>query len=56
MKEEERNANNVTMEELNINNVTMETFCQSPITTNTQSNNENAPNKRQIFRILCQKR
>ena len=36
MEEEERNFNNTTMEECNANNATMDTFCQSPVTTNTQ--------------------
>ena len=30
------------------NNVTMHTFCQSPVTTNTQRNNANIPNERRI--------
>ena len=32
----------------NANNVTMDTFCQSPVTTNTQGNIANVPNERQI--------
>ena len=29
--------------------MTMETFCQSPVTTNTQRKIENVPNERRIF-------
>ena len=32
----------------NANNVTIDTFCQYPVTTNTQGNIENVPNERQI--------
>ena len=41
-EEEELNAKH------NANNVTMDTFCQSPATINTQSNNSNVANERQI--------
>ena len=41
-EEEERNAQN------NANNVTMDTFCQSPITINTQRKNEKVSNERLI--------
>ena len=33
----------------NANNVTMDTFCQFPVTTNTQGNIAHVPNGRQIF-------
>ena len=41
-EEEERNSKH------NSNNATMDTYCQSPVTTNTQRNNANVTNERQI--------
>ena len=42
MEEKERKAKH------NANNVTMDTFCQSPVTINTQRKNENVENERRI--------
>ena len=43
MKETEEEERNII---LNVNNVTMDTFCQSPVTTNSQGENANTSERR----------